>query len=236
MDAKLQCVRCTGPACGVPGMEGQDEFCPTKTKREAIERATSKMLSPENKEMAYWSSIQEGQAYIKMPFAPRGPSPAKSRLEEVIEFSKKMEFKKLGVAYCLGVHPDAIRFVDILERRGFEVVSVSCHCGAVAKEVLGINLDEQIWPVQPEAMCHPIAQAEILNEENTDFNIMFCLCIGHDSLFLKYSKAPCTVFAVKDRMFAHNPMAALWISGTYHRRVLSKETIPVSAAELKGVK
>ena len=116
------------------------------------------------------------------------------------------------------------------------IQSTLSHCGAVSKEVLDINRDEQVWPERSEAMCHPVAQAEILNEENTDFNIMFCLCIGHDSLFLKHSKAPCTVFAVKDRVFVHNPMAALWVSETYYRRILSKKTIPVSAAELKGVK
>ena len=114
MDTKIQCAKCSGPVCLTPGMEGRDEFCPTKTKREAMERATSKMLSSENREIAYWASIQEGQAYMKVPFAPKGPSPAKSRLEEVIEFSEKMEFKKLGVAYCGGVQPDAARFVEIL--------------------------------------------------------------------------------------------------------------------------
>ena len=236
VDTKAQCAKCSGPVCLIPGMAGPDEFCVTRTKTEAIDRATRKMLSPENKEMARVASIQEGQGYMRLPFAPKGPSPIKTRLEEVIEFSKKMGFQKLGVAYCGGVQADAARFVGILESRGFAVVSVSCHCGAVAKEVLGLSPDERVWPERLEAMCHPIAQAEILNDEDTDFNIMFCLCIGHDTLFLKHSKAPCTVFAVKDRVLGHNPMAALWVSGTYYRRVLSKETIPISASELKTVR
>lgn len=35
------------------------------------------------------------------------------------------------------------------------------------------------------------------------------LCVGHDSLFLKYADAPCTVLAVKDRLQGHNPLAAI---------------------------
>jgi uncharacterized metal-binding protein len=133
-----------------------------------------------------------------------------------------MGFQKLGVAYCSGVREDAAVLVDILERKGFDVASVNCKCGAVSKAELGIKLEEQVWPEAPESMCHPIAQAEILNEEKTDLNIMVCLCVGHDTLFLKNSQAPCTVFAVKDRLFAHNPMAALWLRHTYHRRILSR--------------
>ncbi len=80
-------------------------------------------------------------------------------------------------------------------------------------------------------MCHPIAQAEILNEADTDFNIMLCLCVGHDSLFLKHSKALCTVLAAKDRVFGHAPLLALYQSKSYHRRVLAKEVWPDAAKE-----
>jgi len=58
--------------------------------------------------------------------------------------------------------------------------------------------------------CNPIAQALLLNEVETDFNIIVGLCVGHDSLFIKYSKAPVTVLIAKDRRLAHNPAAALY--------------------------
>jgi len=58
-------------------------------------------------------------------------------------------------------------------------------------------------------MCNPITQAKLLNQAKTDFNIMLGLCVGHDSLFLKYVKGLTTVFAVKDRVTGHNPMAPL---------------------------
>ena len=41
-------------------------------------------------------------------------------------------------------------------------------------------------------MCNPIAQAELLNRAETQFNICLGLCVGHDSLFYRYSQAPVT--------------------------------------------
>jgi len=71
-------------------------------------------------------------------------------------------------------------------------------------------------------MCSPIAQAMVLNEEKTDFNIMLGLCVGHDSLFMKYARAFCTVLVAKDRVLAHNPYAALYTASTYYTRLLRK--------------
>jgi uncharacterized metal-binding protein len=62
----------------------------------------------------------------------------------------------------------------------------------------------------------------ILNQAKTDFNIMLDLCIGHDSLFLKYIKGLTTVFAVKDRVLGHNPMAALYTSSSYYEKLMKQ--------------
>jgi len=56
---------------------------------------------------------------------------------------------------------------------------------------------------QEETMCNPMAQAGICNDAETDLNMMMGLCVGHDSLFLKNSRAYTTVFAVKDRALGH---------------------------------
>jgi len=73
-------------------------------------------------------------------------------------------------------------------------------------------------------MCNPIAQAKILNNEGTEFNIMVGLCVGHDSLFFKYADAPTTVLIAKDRVFGHNPAAALYLSDSYYRKLMRKES------------
>ncbi|CEP66361.1 Protein of unknown function DUF1847 [Moorella glycerini] len=41
-----------------------------------------------------------------------------------------------------------------------------------------------------EPMCNPIGQAKLLNAAGTDLNVIVCLCVGHDTLFIKYSEAP----------------------------------------------
>jgi len=68
-------------------------------------------------------------------------------------------------------------------------------------------------------MGNPIYQAELMNREKTDLNILLGLCVGHDSLFLKYAESPVTVLAVKDRVTGHNPLAAIYLSDSYYRKI-----------------
>jgi uncharacterized metal-binding protein len=72
-------------------------------------------------------------------------------------------------------------------------------------------------------MCNPIFQANCLNEEQTDFNVLLGLCVGHDSLFFKYAEAPTTVLAVKDRVTGHNPLAAIYLVDSYYRKLRHPE-------------
>ena len=55
---------------------------------------------------------------------------------------------------------------------------------------------------------------------------MFCLCVGHDTLFIKHSEAPVTYLIVKDRVLGHNPAAALYTAKFYYKRVLDEKTFP----------
>jgi uncharacterized metal-binding protein len=94
--------------------------------------------------------------------------------------------------------------------------------GAAAKERIGIKPEQKIeGPESWESMCNPIAQAEVLNTEKVDLAIMLGLCIGHDTLFIKYCRVPMTVLAVKDRVTGHNPLAALYLSQSYYGRLLA---------------
>ena len=68
-------------------------------------------------------------------------------------------------------------------------------------------------------MCNPLLQAEILNHEETELNIVLGLCVGHDALFLKKAKAFCTVLAAKDRVTGHNPLAALYTLHSYYQKL-----------------
>jgi len=56
-------------------------------------------------------------------------------------------------------------------------------------------------------------------------NVLIGLCVGHDSLFFKYSRAPVTVLVAKDRVLGHNPVAALYTSNSYYRRLKEQQAV-----------
>ena len=145
--------------------------------------------------LARASSLIEGQYYMK-----------KTRIEELILFCQKIGFKRLGIAFCIGLSEEAKRLADYL-RNEFEVVSVCCKVCGIEKENLNL---QKIDPDSFESMCNPIGQAILLNEASTDLNIICGLCIGHDIQFTSYSNAPVTTFIVKDRILAHNTAASLY--------------------------
>jgi len=222
------CAKCPTGVCN-PSIGVNDEisldkapnFCPMRQNPEVIEKASHEYDKPEVKEFARLSSLQEFECYENLPEGRRTKNP---RILELIEFAKKCGYKKLGIAFCIGLAYEARLLTEILENKGFEVVSVRCKVGATQKEKIGIKPEEKIaGPEKWESMCNPIAQAEILNSENVDLAIMLGLCIGHDTLFIKYCRVPMTVIAVKDRVTGHNPLAALYLSGSYYARLMAKQ-------------
>ncbi len=196
--------------------------CPTKSGKKIIASALREYKRPGVTEFARVASVQEGACYACRDAKPFVMIPTKSRIEELIEFSKRMNYKRLGLAFCGGLVYEASILSRILEDHGFDVISVVCKVGAVPKEAIKVKDSEKIRIGQFESMCNPISQAKFLNRAKTDFNVMLGLCIGHDSLFLKYVKGLTTVFAVKDRVTGHNPIAALYTSGSYYQRLIKK--------------
>ncbi len=194
-------------------------FCPTK-EYITIKNALQEYEKPEIRKFANMASIQEAECYANRHIKPYVLHPVKPRVQEICEFAKKMSYKKIGVAFCVGLYSEARAFSNILKAQGFNVVSVVCKVGCTPKEVIGIKDDEKIRIGEFETMCSPIVQAILLNEEKTDFNILVGLCVGHDSLFFKYSKAFTTVLVVKDRVLAHNPVGALYTTGSYYARLM----------------
>ena len=147
-----------------------------------------------------------------------------TRLVEIVKFLKGMECKKIGLAFCKGLTLEAREVAKVLEHHGFEVVSVICKNGAVPKADIGVEDENTLsGSAENEVMCNPIGQAMTLNKEKSDFNIIMGLCVGHDTLFLKYAEAPVTVFAVKDRVTGHNPLAAVYCANSYYKKKLYGE-------------
>lgn len=128
-----------------------------------------------------------------------------------------MKYKRIGFAFCGGLEKEAVVIEQIFEESGLNLISVVCKVGGVDKSKIGVLDCEKINGHGHESMCNPIGQAMILNEANTEFNIMLGLCVGHDSLFLKYVEAMCTILAVKDRVTGHNPLAVVYTNESYYK-------------------
>ena len=192
-------------------------FCPTENYQEVIASALEEFNKPEILEFARQASIQEGEGYANRELGYEKVKPIKPRILETIEFAKRMHYARLGLVFCMGLVKEAKVVENLLVNEGFEVVSALCKIGREPKETLGVTDDQKIRIGCFESMCNPIAQAFVLNSENTEFNIVMGLCVGHDSLFLKYAEAPCTVLAAKDRLLGHNPLAAIYTIDSYYR-------------------
>jgi uncharacterized metal-binding protein len=227
--ASPNCAKCTMGICEAkvkvneePPINKAPGYCPMKNNFQIMEKARLEYEKPEVKEFARQASIQEFECYEVLPEGIRTKNP---RILELIQFAQKCRYKKLGLAFCAGLAGEARMLADILENNGFEVVSVRCKAGAIPKEKIGIKPEEKIsGPESYESMCNPVAQAELLNNENVDLAVMLGLCIGHDTLFFKYCRVPVTVIAVKDRVTGHNPLAALYLSDSYYRRIKNSGT------------
>jgi len=184
--------------------------CPSLRSRALCAEAVSATVSPDNLEFARQASMQECACYGGREAGYDAVRPIKPRIVETVEFARRMGYRRLGLAFCIGLRKEGAVVHEIFETNGFETVSVSCKAGAAPKSVMGLGREQQVDPSQEhESMCNPVFQAMALNQAGTDCNVLLGLCVGHDSLFLKYAKAPCTVLAVKDRLLGHNPLAAV---------------------------
>ena len=197
--------------------------CPTLTQKELLERSNREYERPEILRFAQQASRQEADCYANRDQHPYVMQPSKPRILEICEFAKKMAYDKLGLAFCLGLAKEAGVVEEILSRHGFHVVSVLCKVGRSSKDIIQVPPEDRINRGSDESMCNPIFQANLLNEEQTDFNILLGLCVGHDSLFFKYANAPTTVLAVKDRVTGHNPLAAIYLIDSYYRKLRHPE-------------
>ncbi len=195
------------------------DYCPMKTSEELIRSSIVKYESDDVRRMYINSTITEKEAYEQVRGIRR---PVRPRIREIVEFAKKLEVKKIGVAFCVGLQEEASRVTGILEEHGFTVASALCKCGGVDKTRLGVPEEFKMrGPQTFDAGCNPILQAELLNAAGTDFNIIVGLCIGHDMTFTMNSKSPVTTFIVKDRLTGHNPVISLYTR--YHRGIVNSK-------------
>jgi uncharacterized metal-binding protein len=118
----------------------------------------------------------------------------RTKLEEITIYAKRLGYRKIGVAFCIEYEREARMVYDILSRY-FEVFSVCCKVCSLEKATLGIKKSEAL---EFEAVCNPIGQALLLNNDSTSLNIMLGLKTGYDILFAEYSEAPSITLPVQE--------------------------------------
>jgi len=148
-----------------------------------------------------------------------------TRVEETLVFARKIGAKKIGIATCIGLIEESRTFAKFLQMGGMDTYVVLCKVGSIDKCDIGIPDEIKVQPGRDESCCNPILQALLLNAQKTDLNVAVGLCVGHDSLFIRHSEAPVTVLVAKDRVLAHNPIAALYTSHSYCKRIFDKDRV-----------
>ena len=216
-EKKLTCADCKVRVCGNAAYSPETNypgFCPTPglqeggQKEDLLAEAMALYGEDNNREIMIAAAEVESEGYCVWP-----------RVEEIMRFAEKIGAHKIGIATCVGLLNEASIFADILRARGFEAVGIGCKAGSQLKVSVGIP--ESCTDVGP-TMCNPILQAKKLEAEGTDLNVVVGLCVGHDSLFYKYSAAPVTTLITKDRVTGHNPAGPLYTSKSYYKKLSRK--------------
>ncbi|MBN1375020.1 MAG: DUF1847 domain-containing protein [Dehalococcoidia bacterium] len=203
----IYCHQCKNNECLSRYPQGMPDYCQAQKYGQIIEASKSQYRESET------AKIHLATAKVLM----RGGYDW-SRIQQCIELAREMGATKVGLAVCVGLIREGREFARFMGRAGLEVVSVACMIGAVDAEETGIPKE---WVTPLGISCNPIAQAEIMNQEGTQLNMIYGLCIGHDTIFIKHSKAPVTYVVVKDAVTGNNPSAVVF--SPFHRMKLNAE-------------
>lgn len=197
-DKMMNCADCYLQTCNTES-ENYPKFCASKKylDYDSTGCLNSYIENEEDHKIALVSSELVMDNYGKL-----------DRIQEIIEFAKRLEFKKIGIATCVGLIEESRILTNILRTSGFEVVNIGCKVGEISRADIGIKAS--LIKKQNNPLCNPILQAKLLNDEKTQLNVIVGLCVGHDSLFTKYADAICTTAIVKDRVHSNNPSKGLY--------------------------
>ena len=209
MDTKeLSCIDCGTKACRGTGGSFPD-FCLTANLNPDLLQESLNVLSGAYNNLAVASAVNESDSYR-----------SRCRIEEIMHLAQLMGMRKLGIATCTGLLNESRQLARIFRAHGYEVYGVACKCGSINKTTIGAP--EKCLAVGPN-LCNPVLQALILNQHETELNVVVGLCVGHDSLFYKYSYAYVTTLISKDRLLCHNPVAPLYQLDGYWNRLLKED-------------
>lgn len=125
----FSCSDCTRYSCKAKKEDAYPPFCLTKEiDKELLEETVNIYKTDEEVgKIAVTSASIEGEFYCRM-----------TRVEETIEFIKRMGYKKIGVASCVGLMRETSLFCKLLKAEGLDYYAVGCKIGAVDKTEVGV--------------------------------------------------------------------------------------------------
>lgn len=195
------CASCTKKSCLLHNQENPPLNCPMQDQ-DTLSKCKKEYFDKDG-----------GKLYLStMETAMEAKDLGETRTLEAIRFAKKNGWKKIGIAHCIGFCNEAAAASKLIKKAGLECETVVCTNG-------GINLcDYMSIPTKHlddvennyAVGCNPIGQAKYLEKANTDYNLIFGLCVGHDALFTKYSHVLTSVIMVKDRSRYRDPISGLF--------------------------
>lgn len=202
MDMNYTCASCKIKDCIKDGARrtNMPVNCPTR-ESEFVAKVQEEYMDPEINRFYVNAGLT----------AAKGKEEKLPRIMETVELCHRMEYHHIGIACCIGWMREADYCARILRREGFEVDTVMCCAGGMNQIEVGVPTPLKDYDGPDFSVgCNPIGQARFLEKAGTEFNIMLGLCVGHDALFFKHSHVLCTALTVKERAFAHNPVAGIY--------------------------
>ena len=179
-------------------------FCVSKgLNQEIIDESLKEYKKKKNQKVMQASAETEFEYYCQA-----------TRVEETMLWAKKLGAKKIGIASCVGLlkrrvgHWQQFFGKMVLRYMVLAVKPVKCQ-----RQPLGLTKD--VMPLVLICVIRFCRQRYLICVK-TDINIVMGLCVGHDSLFYKYSKALTTTLVTKVGVLGHNPVAALNCAHSYY--------------------
>lgn len=207
-NTEFSCLSCAGEACEFQ-TGGNPPQCVEGRVSDAIRQEVhARYRKPENhRVMQAAASTSERCGNL-------------TRVQETMEFAARMGAHKIGIATCTMLLEESRTLRKLLERAGFEVFGVACKIEGNHRSDL--DLAPAASGGEGPVLCNPVMQARLLEEAGTDLNIVMGLCVGHDTLFYRYSHAPVTTLVTKDHVTGHNACAGLYASKSVYRKRLDE--------------
>ena len=119
-DERRSCVDCGTKGCDGKGAKRPD-FCLTDNMPEGLlEDSLSHYAEGEEADILRTAATVEHDGYLRW-----------CRVQETIEFARRMGYRRIGIATCVGLLNESRTLARILRSHGFEVFGAGCKAGMV---------------------------------------------------------------------------------------------------------